>query len=139
MRNLVIWVACGWVLLGSAGVARAECAEARQHLLIARRAVQVHDYARAIAEYRRGYEDDGQPLTLVLLARTYAQAGDLSLALDVYRAYLDEAPDGPRASYVAGEIARLSSLALDRQIEIFDDGDVARLPALPVVDDDARP
>ena len=73
--------------------------------------MQVHDYARAIGEYQRSYEEDGNPVTLLLLARTYEQLGQAATASDLYRSYLEQ------------------------RIEIFDDRDAAAFPKLPVVDD----
>lgn len=110
-----------------------ECAAAKQHLVIARRALEVHDYARAVAEYQASYEEDGDPLTLVLLARTEAERGQLAAALDLYRSYLAAVPTGQRTLYVEREVTRLSTLVLDRSIQIFDD-DGAGIPAVPVLD-----
>ena len=129
------------VLLGGAdGAAANECAEARQHLVIARRALQVHDYGRAIAEYQASYERDGDPVTLIFLARTHEQLGHLATALDLYRSYLDEtaAAGGHRIFAVEGEIARLSTLLLEQRIQIFDDGDAA-VPKVPLIDDAPAP
>lgn len=128
---------CGMVALGGARTAGAnECAEARQHLVIARRALQVHDYGRAIAEYQASYEQDGDPLTLIFLARTQSQVGHLSTAIDLYRTYLDETTDGHRKFYVEAEIDRLSTLLLEPRIEIFDDSE-AGLPKIPLFDESA--
>lgn len=110
-----------------------ECAGVRQHLVIARRALEVHDYARAVAEYQASYEEDGDPLTLVLLARTEAERGQLAAALDLYRSYLADVPTGQRTLYVEREVTRLSALVLDRSIQIFDD-DGAALPVVPILD-----
>jgi len=138
MKSKVGLLLVGWVaLLGGAGDAGAnECAEARQHLVVARRALQVHDYGRAIAEYQASYERDGDPVTLIFLARTHEQLGHLATALDLYRSYLDEtaAPDRHRIFAVEGEIARLSTLLLEQRIQIFDDGDAA-VPKVPLIDD----
>ena len=133
-QHLGILVACA-IACGASTAAARECADARQHLVIARRALQVHDYPRAIAEYEASYEADGEPVTLILLARTYAQTGQLSMAIDLYRAYLDEVPHGERTFYVEGEIARLASLELDRHIQIFDDSDAEAFRTLPILDD----
>ena len=135
-QHLGILVACA-IACGASTAAARECADARQHLVIARRALQVHDYPRAIAEYEASYEADGEPVTLTLLARTYAQTGQLSMAIDLYRAYLDEVPHGERTFYVEGEIARLASLELDRHIQIFDDSDAEAFRTLPILDDTA--
>ena len=136
--KLGLLVLCVLAPLGAGGRAAAdECASARQHLVVARRALQVHDYARAIAEYQTSYEQDGHPLTLLLLARTYAQTGEVASALDLYRDYLDAVPADERTRWVESEIARLSTLALDRRIAIFDDSDSAAFPAVPIVDDGA--
>ncbi|HEX9103661.1 MAG TPA: hypothetical protein VF997_15730 [Polyangia bacterium] len=112
-----------------------ECVEARQHLVIARRALQVHDYRRAIAEYEASYLQDGDPLTLIFLARTYALAGQPATAIDLYRGYLEAVPPDRRTFSVEGEIARLGTLVLGPRIEIFDDADAGAFEALPVVDD----
>ncbi len=133
-QRLGILVACA-IACGSGTAGARECADAKQPLVVARRALQVHDYPRAIAEYEASYEADGEPVTLIFLARTYVQTGQLSMAIDLYRAYLDEVPDGKRTFDVAGEIERLASLELDRRIQIFDDSDEAAFRALPVVDD----
>jgi tetratricopeptide (TPR) repeat protein len=126
---------CAMLLVAGASVARAnECAEARQHLVIARRALQVHDYARAITEYQTSYEQDGNPSTLLFLARTEADIGEFSTAIDLYRSYLDQAPAEHRAFDVEGEIRRLSTIILERNIEIFDDRDRSAVPKVPVVD-----
>lgn len=133
-QRLGILVVCA--IASSAGTAAArECADAKQHLVIARRALQVHDYPRAIAEYEASYEADGEPVTLIFLARTYAQTGQLTMAIDLYRAYLDEVPQGQRTDDVESEIARLASLELNRRIAIFDDSDDAAFRTLPIVDD----
>ncbi|MGZ3428464.1 MAG: hypothetical protein ACXVCV_17550, partial [Polyangia bacterium] len=100
-----------WVSLGGRAGAD-ECAEAGQHLRIARRAIQVGDHARAIAELKASYEADGRPVTLIFLARTYAETGQLSMAIDLYRGYLEQVPASQRTFSVEGEIARLSKLLL---------------------------
>jgi len=123
------------ILTGAPRAQANECAEARQHLVIARRALQVHDYARAITEYQTSYEQDGNPSTLLFLARTEADIGQFSTAIDLYRSYLEQAPVAHRAFDVDGEIRRLSTLLLERNIEIFDDRDRGALPKVPVVDD----
>ena len=139
LHLLGVLFTCGILSLCAGGRAAAnECAEARQHLLVARRALEVRDYARAIVEYQTSYEEDGRPVTLLLLARTYAQTGELAGALELYREYLDQVPADERTRYVEGEIARLSKLLLDRSIEIFDDSDLRGLPAVPIVDDVTR-
>ena len=126
---------CGMLALaGEAGAGANECVEARQHLVIARRALQVHDYGRAIAEYQASYEQDGDPLTLIFLARTQSQIGHLSTAIDLYRTYLEETTEGHRTFHVEAEIDRLSTLLLEHRIEIFDDSDAA-LPKVPLFDD----
>lgn len=126
---------CAVVALGSERSAGAdECAQARQHLVIARRALQVHDYGRAIAEYQASYEQDGDPVTLIFLARTQSQIGHLSTAIDLYRTYLDETTDGHRTFHVEAEIDRLSTLLLEHRIEIFDDSD-AGSPKVPLFDE----
>lgn len=138
MESKVALLLVGLVsLLGDARTAVAhECAEARQHLVVARRALQVHDYGRAIAEYQASYERDGDPVTLIFLARTHEQLGHLATAIDLYRSYLDEtAADGHRIFAVEGEIARLSTLLLEQRIEIFDDDGDAAIPKVPLIDD----
>ena len=97
-------------------------------------AIQVGDYARAIAEFRTSYEEDGQSLTLIFLARVYAETGQLSMAIDLYRGYLEQVPIGKRTFSVEGEITRLSKLLLNQRIRIFDESDVAAFPELPTVD-----
>ena len=98
-------------LVAARGAGADECASARQHLVIARRALQVHDYQRAVAEYQRSYEEDGDSTTLILLARAYEQLGQTATASDLYRSYLEQ------------------------RIEIFDDRDAAAFRTLPLVDD----
>jgi regulator of sirC expression with transglutaminase-like and TPR domain len=125
MKPLLLCVA---VTLGGAAASANECASARQHLVVARRAAAVHDFQRAIREYQQSYELDGEPVTLVMLAQIYARAGDLPTAIDTYRAYLEEVPAGARAYAVEQEIARLSTAVLADEIPIFDDGGEQRIP-----------
>ncbi|HXU70187.1 MAG TPA: hypothetical protein VN947_12710 [Polyangia bacterium] len=97
------------------------CADAAAHLRIARRAITVNDYATAIANFKTSYELDGEPLTLVFLARAYVHENDLFSAIELYKSYLDQVPSGLRASYVEGEIDRLTDRLLAQRIAIFDD------------------
>ncbi|HEY2743233.1 MAG TPA: hypothetical protein VGL86_01365 [Polyangia bacterium] len=98
-----------------------DCADAGEHLRIARRAVTVHDYATAIAHFKASYELDGQPLTLIFLARAYVADGDLFSAIELYRSYLEVEPSSRRTFDVEAEIARLSQRLLTTRIAIFDD------------------
>ena len=97
-----------------------DCADAADHLRIARRAVTVDDYATAIVHFKSAYELDGNPLTLIFLARAYTHQGDLFSAIELYRSYLEESPIGRRAFDVESEIKRLSQQLLAQRIAIFE-------------------
>ena len=102
---------------------------------MAARSLEVGDVARAIDAYRRSYELDGRPITLVLLARTYDRAGEPLAALELYRLYLTKLRSGQRAFAVEDEIARLSKL-IEGRIPVFPDVELPpALRELPVFDD----
>ena len=105
----------------STGLHDDDCADAGEHLRIARRALTVHDYATAIAHFKASYELDGEPLTLLFLARAFTADGDLFSAIELYRSYLEEEPAGRRTVDVEAEIARLSQKLLSTRIAIFDE------------------
>ena len=97
-----------------------DCSDAADHLRIARRAVTVDDYATAIVHFKSAYELDGNPLTLIFLARAYTHQGDLFSAIELYRNYLEEVPVGRRAFDAESEIRRLSSQLLSQRITVFE-------------------
>ncbi len=118
--------AFAFILLAAAtppahATAHDDCADAGEHLRIARRALTVRDFPTAIAHFKASYELDGQPLTLIFLARAYAADGDLFSAIELYRSYLEVEPTSQRTFDVEGEIARLSKRLLSARIAIFDD------------------
>ena len=120
MRSLMAFVCIS--LIGVASADECECGKAgRVHLVIARRAITVGDYQRAIAEYQASYEADGQPLTLIFLARAYTRFGELRSAIETYREYLEEVPFDRRTYDVESEIARLSEIIFRQRIASFDD------------------
>jgi hypothetical protein len=133
MKPLSSFVACAAIALCAAPALGHECARAGQHLVIARRAMAVHDFSRAIREYQASYELDGEPLTLIFLAQAYSRIGDLPSAIEMYRAYLGEVPAGARAYAVEQEVAHLSTVVLAGVIPIFDDGDDLER-RIPIVD-----
>lgn len=97
---------------GSARTADAQIAAARD---------AGSDDATAIAHFKTSYELDGDPLTLIFLARAYAHENDLFSAIELYRSYLDQDPSGRRAGDVEAEIDRLTDRLLAQRIAIFDD------------------
>lgn len=97
-----------------------DCADAAEHLRIARRAVTVADYPTAVTHFKAAYELDGNALTLIFLARAYTHEGDLFAAIELYRNYLEEVPSGRRAFDAESEIRRLSSQLLAQRITIFE-------------------
>jgi hypothetical protein len=122
-------------LLLPARVAHADDSAA-QHLVVARRALTVHDYPTAITHFQQSYERDGSPLTLIFLARAYEGEGDLLSALELYRSYLEQVPIGRRAYDVESDITRLSERLLAQRIAIFDD-DATADSDIAIFDDDA--
>jgi tetratricopeptide (TPR) repeat protein len=150
-QRLMIAVAVAAMSAGGRAGAH-ECADVSEHLARAERALDVGDYATAIEQYRLSYELVGRPVILVLLARTYANAGRPLEALDLYRRYLAKVPRAQRTFAVENEIARLARLEHERvpvfpdrdppafrHLPVFDDTEPAAFRRLPVFDDPAPP
>jgi tetratricopeptide (TPR) repeat protein len=77
----------------------------------------------AISEFRKGYEQKGDPVFLLNIGEAYRQLGAHEKALFFYRRYLSAMPSAPNRAEIDGKVAALQQL-VDAQ-------DRARSPAPP--------
>jgi tetratricopeptide (TPR) repeat protein len=77
----------------------------------------------AISEFRKGYEQKGDPLFLLNIGEAYRQLGAHEKALFFYRRYLSTMPDAPNRAEIDDKVAVLQRL-VDAQQR-------ARAPASP--------
>ncbi len=105
--------------------ARAQAADesARAHY-------DAHDYAAAIADYRRAYEAMPDPLFLFDIAQAYRQLRECNNASTYYRNYLREAPTADNRAKVERFIADMDDCAQQQQ--------AARAAGLPLMHVDSH-
>jgi len=77
----------------------------------------------AISEFRKGYEQKGDPVFLLNIGEAYRQLGAHEKALFFYRRYLSAVPSAPNRAEIDGKVAALQKL-VDAQ-------ERARSPAPP--------
>jgi tetratricopeptide (TPR) repeat protein len=77
----------------------------------------------AISEFRKGYEQKGDPVFLLNIGEAYRQLGAHEKALFFYRRYLSAMPSAPNRAEIDGKVAALQQL-VDAQ-------ERARSPAPP--------
>jgi tetratricopeptide (TPR) repeat protein len=77
----------------------------------------------AISEFRKGYEQKGDPVFLLNIGEAYRQLGAHEKALFFYRRYLSAVPSAPNRAEIDGKVAALQQL-VDAQ-------ERARSPAPP--------
>jgi len=102
---------------------------AKVHFKQARALQNAGDYARAADEYKAAYELDARPEFLFDIGQAFRLAGAKREALDYFRRYLEQQPDGPGADEARKHVAILT--------EQTDEG-LAHKPE-PPVDDTTKP
>jgi tetratricopeptide (TPR) repeat protein len=104
----------------------ADKAAAKAHYEAATRLYDVHDYAKALEEYKAAYLAKPDPAFLFNMGQCYKKLGRPAEALGFYRDYLKKAP--------AGDPYRASIEARVRELEAGDvfEGERARRPAVPL-------
>src|SRR5690242_15602139 len=70
--------------------------EARGRLDRGLRYYATQEYAKAIEEFKAGYQIEPRPQFLYALGQAQRLSGDCSHALDAYRAFLRSGPPGPQ-------------------------------------------
>ena len=100
-------------------------------------------FDEAIAEYRRGYEQKGDPVFLFNIGQSYRQLGDVEKALFFYRRYLSIAVGGSNRKLAEQRVTELEALVDARREGAPAPPEAAAPGALaaggPAVDDVARP
>lgn len=84
--------------------------DAESHLQSARQYFQERKYSEAADEMLRAYAFSPKPLFLFNAGQAYRKAARYQEALDMYRHYLEAAPDGPLAGEANGNVMDLQAL-----------------------------
>src|SRR5689334_22756017 len=100
MKRFVLILA---VVALAPGLARADDAEDPAYLA-GRKAYDLGDFDRAIAEWRKGFEATSHPAYLFNIGSAYRAKHDYERAIFFYQAFLREAPRSPRRDLVERRI-----------------------------------
>jgi hypothetical protein len=83
---------------------------AKQHYLKGEAYFKAHDFSAAMGEYQSGYEEKADPVFVFNIAQCQRLLGHLGPALESYRRYLREAPEGAGRAVAERQIADLERL-----------------------------
>lgn len=72
-------------------------------------------FEEAISEFRKGYEQKGDPAFLLNIGEAYRQLGAHEKALFFYRRYLSAMPDAPNRADIDQKVAALEKLVAAQQ------------------------
>jgi tetratricopeptide (TPR) repeat protein len=97
---------CLWRAEAAAGSAQAA---AKDHYERATAAYYAGRYPEAIAEFRKTYDLDPEPILLFNIAQAYRKLGNVEEALAHYRRYLDRAPQADNRETVRARIRELEA------------------------------
>lgn len=92
-----------------------EAAEAKLLFETGKKAYNVGDFAKSIADWKKGYELSGDALFLFNMAQAHRQLKQYEPALFLYRAYLRELPNAPNSADVQQRIEQLEQLLAKAQ------------------------
>src|ERR1017187_4960718 len=85
-------------------------AVAKAHFEAATRLYDIHEYAKALDEYKAAYLAKPDPAFLFNVGQCYRKLGELDQALEFYREYLKKAPpDDPNRPNVEARIRNTDS------------------------------
>jgi tetratricopeptide (TPR) repeat protein len=83
--------------------------ESRRHVKKARKAYDTGRWDEAIQEFQKAYDLQSDPGLIYDLAQSYRRKGDLKQALDLYRNFVREEPDGPLRATADDHIRQLEA------------------------------
>jgi hypothetical protein len=83
---------------------------AKQHYLKGEAYFKAHDFSAAMGEYQSGYEEKADPVFIFNIAQCQRLLGHPGPALESYRRYLRESPDGAGRAVAERQIAELEAL-----------------------------
>ena len=83
---------------------------AKQHYLKAEAYFRAHDFSAAMGEYQSGYEEKADPVFIFNIAQCQRLLGHPGPALQSYRRYLHDAPEGAGHDVAERQIAELEGL-----------------------------
>jgi hypothetical protein len=107
--GLVLAVA-GGAFVRPALAAEADKAAARAHFEAATRLYEVHDYAKALEEYKAAYLAKPDPAFLFNMGQCYKKLGKPAQALEFYRDYLRKTPPGdPNRANIEARVRELEA------------------------------
>jgi tetratricopeptide (TPR) repeat protein len=91
--------------------------KASNHFKLGQEFFKSGQWDRAIAEYQQALDLTGEPLMVFNIALAHDRAGRAEQALEGYRKYLEEGPDGAIADEARGYVAKLTPVvdALKKQ------------------------
>lgn len=84
--------------------------KANNHFKLGQEFFKSGQWDAAIAEYEKALELTGEPLMVFNIALAHDRAGRAEQALEGYRKYLEEGPDGTIADEARGYVAKLSPI-----------------------------
>jgi tetratricopeptide (TPR) repeat protein len=108
MRAVVVVVIAAAAMIAHADPDPAAVERAKVHFKQAKAYQDARDYARAADEYKAAYELDPRPEMLFNVGQAFRLAGAKREALDYFKRYLDEQPDGPGSDEARRHVARLT-------------------------------
>src|SRR5438552_18761209 len=83
---------------------------AKQHYLKGEAYFKARDFSAAMGEYQSGYEEKADPVFIFNIAQCQRLLGHPAPALESYRRYLSEAPDGAGRAIAERQIQELERL-----------------------------
>jgi tetratricopeptide (TPR) repeat protein len=109
MVGVAVALFCAGLALPAQG-AEADKAAAKAHFEAATRLYDVHDYAKALEEYKAAYLAKPDPAFLFNMGQCYKKLGKPAEALEFYRDYLRKAaPDDPNRANIEARVRELES------------------------------
>jgi hypothetical protein len=117
VRAMAFFVMFSWLPLN---VARAQASEpaqvdkasaqrAKQHFAVGEEHFKSRRFDEALAEYERGYAETPSPVFTFNMAQCQRLLGHSSAAIELYRRYLQEAPEGLGRAVAEQRIAELTA------------------------------
>ncbi len=143
-RILILFLVIALAAHGAAAQGTGARAEAEELFVSGQAAYDRQHFAAALVAWQRSYELSREPGLLFNIAQAYrlrAQAGDCTLAIERYRAFIKLAPTAPQRAAAEGFIRSTERCAATEAAQAAQaaQATAAQRPAAPAPTVDARP